>query len=56
MIVSIKDNKYQIFISSTVGLIVYLLTKNEIFAFIITLITTYFLRKIQIDKIINKKI
>ena len=54
MIVSLKDYKYQIFISSIIGFVFFYLTKREDLSVGIVLFLSYLLRKINIDKHINK--
>ena len=55
-IVPLKDNKYQILISSVIGFIYYILTRNEVISIVIVLILSYSLRKIKIDMLINNKL
>ena len=54
MIVSIKDNRFQIFISSSLGFIYFYFTKNEALSVGIVILLTFLLRKIKIDERINK--
>ena len=50
------NNKYQILISSVIGFIYYILTRNEVISIVIVLILSYSLRKIKIDMLINNKL
>ena len=54
MIVSVKDNKFQIIISSLLGFLFFYVTKNEGWSIGIVLILSFLLREIKIDKHINK--
>ena len=54
MIVSVKDNKFQIIISSLFGFLFFYVTKNEGWSIGIVLILSFLLREIKIDKHINK--
>ena len=56
MIVSIKDNKYQILISSVLGFLYFMKTRDESISVIIVIASSFLLRKINIDQIINKKL
>lgn len=56
MFTNIKDNKYQILISSLLGFAYFYYSRNEIYSFILVLILSYVLRKFNIDKIINEKL
>lgn len=53
-IVSIKNNKYQIIISNLLGFLSYYQFRNLNISILIILLSSYLLRKINIDKIINK--
>ena len=53
MFVSIKDNKYQILVSSVLGLCIYIYTNNETSAMIFTLITSILLRYFHFDNKVN---
>lgn len=56
MFVNIRENKWQILISSTIAFCFYYFTKSLEYSFIIVLILSILLRKINIDKIVNNHI
>ena len=54
MFVSIEKNKSQILVSSILGFIVYLITKNDLISIIFTLSLAYVLRMYDFDKLVKK--
>ena len=54
MFVSIEKNKSQILVSSILGFIVYLITKNDLISIIFTLSLAYVLRMYHFDKLVKK--
>ena len=55
MIVSIKENKFQILISTLLGFFYYRKTGDETMALALVLSSAFILRSIKIDSIIGKK-
>lgn len=53
MIVSIKENKFQVAISTLCGFIYYQQTKDEVFSILIVLISAFILRRIGFDSIVQ---
>jgi len=53
MFVSIKNNKYQIIISTVIGSLFYYFSRNEQLSMVVTIISIVLLRFIKIDKILD---
>jgi hypothetical protein len=53
MLVSIEKNKSQILVSSILGFIVYLITKNDLISIIFTLSLAYVLRMYHFDNFVK---
>jgi len=56
MFVDLKENKWQILITSCIAMIYYYYTRNELNSIIIVLVLAIFLRKINIDSYIELNI
>jgi hypothetical protein len=56
MFVDLKENKWQISITSCIAMIYYYYTRNELNSIIIVLVLAIFLRKINIDSYIELNI
>lgn len=54
MLVNIEDNKFQIIITSSISIIYYNYSKNEVYSMYLAIILSIILRKIDIDNIIKK--
>lgn len=56
MFVNIGENKWQIIISTLLGIIYLNIHNDFLYSFIFVIITSVILRKLEIDSIINKLI
>ena len=54
MIVSIKENKFQVFISTILGFLYFMKTKDEVFSIILVLGSALILRSLKFDSLVNK--
>jgi len=54
MFTNLNNNKWQIFISTSIGIIYFNVSKNEAFSMILVLCLSIMLRNLKIDNYINK--